>query len=272
MGRSANGARILAPWQRFLSDDPKQISLRIRLLIFLDCAIVALVIVSLTGPWYRQEWRVANGEVLTWTLSLATAKFHVDCSSDSPEFLDLCKTLYGHLGGDLRGVTRSICNAGAIVRDTDLRSLLQETCDDVKLIETLSVTAGAGGGICVCLMVFAVAAFLVHVGSGLRNRRAWRASFCCHILAWIALMTSCVVYCIAITKIEDLFHFQPPLNVAFDPAQAEPVKHELLYGFITAIVAAATLALDLPFWWKAAPYDPDPYFLEPSVFRQGFVR
>lgn len=272
MGRPVGGPRFLTPWRHFLSDDPQKMALRVRLLIALDCAIVALVITSLAAPWYRQEWRVANGEVLAWTLSLGTAKFKVDCSSDSPEFLDLCKTLYGRLGGDLRAITRSICSAGDKVRDTDLQALLQETCSDVKLIERLSVATGAGSGSCVCLMVFGIAAILLHMGYGFRNRTAWRAGFWCHAVAWVLLTASCVLYSIAIPKVEDLFHFQPPLNVAFDPAHAEPVKHELLYGFITAIATAGALAIYMPFWWKVAPFDPDPYFLEPRGVRQALAK
>ncbi|OEH80329.1 hypothetical protein cyc_08621 [Cyclospora cayetanensis] len=248
-----------------MTDHPKSLVLRVRFLLLLDCTFIALAITSLSAPWYMQEWRVANGEILAWTLNLGTAKFRVDCSSDSPEFLDLCKNLYGRLAGDLRAVTRSICNAGEKVRDTELQAYLGDTCSDMRLIEKLSVSTGAGGGICICMMAFGIVCFLLHVWSGFRNRRAWRAGFACHVLATIALMTSCVLYTMAILRIEDLFHFQPPLNVAFDPAEAEPISHELLYGFITAITSAALLIIYLPFWWKAAPFDPDPYFVKNFV-------
>ncbi|KAL8439843.1 hypothetical protein Efla_004369 [Eimeria flavescens] len=206
------------------------------------------------------DWRVANGETLSWTLSLAAAKFKVDCSSDSPEFLDLCKTLYGRLAGDLRAVTRSICSAGDRLQDTDLQGLLEETCTEVKFIEKLSVAAGAADGICLCFMVIAILVFLLHVGSRCNNRRAWRGSFGCRVFAWLALTTSCILYSLCIRITEDLFHFQPPAGVAFDPAHAEPVGHELLYGFILAIAAAGIQGLHLLFWWKASPFDPDPYF------------
>ncbi|XP_026191892.1 uncharacterized protein LOC34624292 [Cyclospora cayetanensis] len=238
MGRSAGQAKWLTSCRRFMTDHPKSLVLRVRFLLLLDCTFIALAITSLSAPWYMQEWRVANGEILAWTLNLGTAKFRVDCSSDSPEFLDLCKNLYGRLAGDLRAVTRSICNAGEKVRDTELQAYLGDTCSDMRLIEKLSVSTGAGGGICICMMAFGIVCFLLHVWSGFRNRRAWRA---------------------------DLFHFQPPLNVAFDPAEAEPISHELLYGFITAITSAALLIIYLPFWWKAAPFDPDPYFVKNFV-------
>ncbi|KAL8449877.1 hypothetical protein Emed_002840 [Eimeria media] len=266
-----SGSRSFAPWRQFLSDRPAQLTFRVRLLLLFDCIFVGLVIASLSAPWYRQEWRVANGETLTWTLALSTARFKVDCSSDSPEFLDLCQILYGRLAGDLRTVTRSICNASVRVQDTDMQTLFRETCNDVKLIEKLSVGAGSGAGICLCLLVLATVAFLVHVGTGYFNRRAWRASFLCRSLAWVSLATSCVLYCTAIPTIEDLFHFHPSAGVAFDPAHAEPISHDLLYGFIIAIATVGMLALYLPFWWKAAPFDPDPYVLEPGAVRQGLL-
>ncbi|CDI80524.1 hypothetical protein, conserved [Eimeria acervulina] len=272
MARSAGGsAAWLTPWRKFFSNHPKNLALRLRLLLFLDCVIFALIIAAITGPWYRQEWRVANGEILSWTLNLTRAKFAVDCSSDSPEFLDLCQMLYGRMAGDLRAVTRSICSAARKVQDTDLQALLQETCSDMELIQKLSVSTGGVAGMSAFFMAFGLVAFLLHAGGGFRNRRAWRASFGCHVLAWIAITASCVIYSLAIINIEDMFHFQPPLNVSFDPAQAEPVAHELLYGFIIAIVLSGLMLFYLPFWWKAAPFDPDPYFLEPSDLRQGFV-
>ncbi|CDJ57323.1 hypothetical protein, conserved [Eimeria maxima] len=237
MARSASGAAWLAPCRQFFSNNPKKLALRVRLLLFLDCVILGLIIAALTGPWYKQEWRVANGEILSWTVYLTRAKFAVDCSSDSPEFLDLCQTLYGRMAGDLRAVSRSICTAGKKVQDTDLQALLEETCSDMQLIEKLSVSTGALAGMSAFFMSFGLVAFLLHAGGGFRNRRAWR----------------------------------PPLNVAFDPAQAEPFAHELLYGFIIAIAASALTFFYLPFWWKAAPFDPDPYFLEPADLRQGFV-
>lgn len=255
-----------------MSDRPEKLALRVRLLLFLDIVVVVLAVVSLTAPWFKQEWRVANGEILSWVLSLGTAKFRVDCSSDSPEFLELCKLLYGHLAGDLRTIVRSICSAGEKVRDTDLQSLLQETCGDVRLIEKLSIATGIAGGMCVCFMIFGIVAFLLHVGSGFRNRKAWRGAFWCHLMAWTTMTASCVLYTIAMLTIEDLFHIQPSPNVAFDPAQAEPVGHQLLYGFITAIATAGLLAVYLPFWWKAAPFDPDPYFMEPQNLRRALAK
>ncbi|CDJ69134.1 hypothetical protein, conserved [Eimeria necatrix] len=271
MGHSAGGMLQKAPWHQFFSNHPRKLALRSRLLLLLDCAILGLICASLTGPWYRQDWRVANGEILSWTLHLSRAKFSVDCSSDSPEFLELCQILYGRMAGDLRAVTRSICSAGRKVQDTDLQALLQETCSDMKLIEKLSVASGILVGLCLCFSAFSVISFLLHWGSGFRNRRAWRASFGCRLLAWLAAAFACISYSAAVLNVEDLFHFQPPLNVAFDPAHVEPVSHELLYGFILAIFTAAFTTLYLPFWWKAAPYDPDPYFLEPAAMRRGFV-
>ncbi|CDJ46697.1 hypothetical protein, conserved [Eimeria brunetti] len=271
MGKGAGVAGWLTPWRQFFSNHPKKLALRLRLLLFLDAVLLGLVIASLTGPWYKQDWRVANGEILSWTLNLTRAKFAVDCSSDSPEFIDLCQLLYGRMAGDLRAVTRSICSAGRKVQDTDLQGLLQEACSDMKLIEKLSVATGALGSMAAFCLAFGLLAFLLHAGSGFRNQRAWRASFGCHVLAWLTLTASCVVYSLAIMNIEDLYHFHPPLNVSFDPAQAEPIGHELLYGFIIAISAAGALLLYIPFWWKAAPFDPDPYFLEPHDLRQGFV-
>lgn len=272
MGRYASETTAFGFWGRFFSDHPQKVTLRTRISILVDCVFVGLLVTSLSGRWYRQEWRVANGETLSWTLTLKTASFVVDCSSDSPEFLDYCKTLYGRLGGDLRAVARSVCNAKNRVKDIDIQGLLEESCSDMNVIEKLSVATGASCLFALCLMSLGLVLFLLHLGSGFRNRGAWRASFGCRVISSIALIISCVIYCIVIQKVEDLFHFESPINVAFDPAEAQPTRHELLYGFILGIVAAVTLMIYLPFWWKAAPFDPDPYFLEPQAFRQGLAR